>query len=143
MMINSNPLSACFSNWYILMLSGWIIIVTAVLPACQPEERKQTTDAQAADTLSKEGNRKKLDQSVNRPVFPGADAIQQDCKFVQDQAEALLEEYHRNGTADERLRQIVVELEKLNREWKEKDCQQVFGFMIPEIPSLPPAGHRK
>jgi hypothetical protein len=35
------------------------------------------------------------------------------------------------------LRQIVVILKELDGEWKEKDCQQVFGYMIPEIPRLP------
>jgi hypothetical protein len=70
-------------------------------------------------------------------VFPGTDSFQQACELIQDQAESLLEEYHRKGTADERLRQIVAILEELDGQWKEKDCQQVFGYMIPEIPRSP------
>jgi hypothetical protein len=110
---------------------GLMIIAVMSMGACQPEGQTRETDRPEKDSALPA---RSPDTSGQRPVFPGGDTFQQACNFIQAQAETLLEEYHRPETAAERLREIPAELRKLEREWKQTDCQQVFGFMIPEIP---------
>jgi hypothetical protein len=98
-----------------------MIIAVMSMGACQPEGQTRETDRPEKDSALPA---RSPDTSGQRPVFPGGDTFQQACNFIQAQAE----------TAAERLREIPAELRKLEREWKQTDCQQVFGFMIPEIP---------
>jgi hypothetical protein len=116
---------------------GWIMVlmylIVLFITACQIEERKQRAPLQATDTLQKDQQGK--EPSGTRESFPGGDTIQQDCQFIQGQAESLLEEYYKSRTTETRKGQIILELKKLELEWKRVECQQVFGYMIPHIPS--------
>ena len=108
-----------------------------IVTACHTEGTNQGVSTEAAGTSDKAISHEKIDTIATSPVFPGTDAFQLGCELVQDQAEMLLEEYHRKGTADKRLQQIISELKQLEKQWKERSCQQVFGHMIPEIPHFP------
>lgn len=116
-----------------------MIFIVLLMAACQMEVKKQRETLQATDTLQKANPAKAA--SGTREAFPGGDTIQQDCQLVQGQAESLLEEYHQKRTTEARKRQITAALKKLELEWKQKECQQVFGYMIPHIPS--PTGTSK
>jgi hypothetical protein len=123
---------------------GCMLIVLTVFTffsiACHQEEKKQRAPLQAIDTLQNGQPRKA--KSGTREAFPGGDTIQRGCQLVQGQAESLLEEYHQSTTTKARRRQIIVELKKLELEWKRMDCEQVFGYMIPHIPSPTGAGSK-
>ena len=105
--------------------------------ACNPAPDQQRVEMPSANRQSAKSSHKTVDSLTVSPVFPGGDVIQVNCEFIQDQAEILLEEYYKHGTSDNRLKKIIIELERLNQEWIKSDCQQVFGFMVPEIPSRP------
>lgn len=112
-----------------------MIYMISCITACSPGEKKQTTTLQGADSIKKQAHQPTKGHSVTQEVFPGRDSFQQGCELIQDQAEALLEEYYRKGTREKRQKQIVAELHNLNRAWKQQDCGQVFGYMIPSIPA--------
>src|SRR3712207_2869112 len=112
--------SLFYRSMFVIML-----VVIIIISGCHSEEKKQRAKLQAIDTLDKETHQTYT--SEMRTVFPGGDTIQQSCMFSQDAAEVLLEEYYRQGTKAERLRQIIVELENLEQECKQMDCRQVFG----------------
>jgi hypothetical protein len=120
-----------------LFFSLTITVLIFITASCQTENRDDAADTKAIDTSTKAISHKKMDTPAKSPVFPGADAFQLSCELIQDQAETLLEEYYRKGTSDERLEEIINDLNRLDKNWKEKDCQQVFGHMIPKIPNSP------
>jgi hypothetical protein len=78
--------------------------------------------------------------SALRAIPSGGDSFQRGCKYLQDRANVLLEEYRRPGTSDQRLRQIIIELQNLNAHYKSIGCQAVFGDMVREIPRPPLPG---
>jgi hypothetical protein len=126
----------CLVSLLIFMsLTTWL--VSACHPANDPENQNRSAEKLPAGNKA---NRQTSDTLAVTPVFPGGDAIQLNCEFIQDQAEVLLEEYHQPATPANRLTQIVAELKKLNQKWIEGDCQQVFGFMVPDMPAAPSQG---
>ncbi|QHT65945.1 hypothetical protein GXP67_04300 [Rhodocytophaga rosea] len=123
--------------WRTRIYYGWMVVfmhlIILLMAACQMEERKKSAPLQTTDTLQNSPQREVT--SGTREAFPGGDTIQQDCQFIQGQAESLLEEYHQSRTTAARKRQVIAELKKLELVWKRKECQQVFGYMIPHIPT--------
>ncbi|MDO1445875.1 hypothetical protein Q0590_06410 [Rhodocytophaga aerolata] len=113
-----------------------LLCITIGVFGCTPATEKEKSRIPATATPS-QPRPEAADTSANRPVFPGGDAIQLTCEFIQDQAEVLLEEYHQPGITGERKRQVIKELQQLNQQWLDSDCQQVFGFMVPNLPRLP------
>lgn len=103
--------------------------------ACNASTDQEYVNTSSANVQTTEKNSDVPDTSATRPLFPGGDAIQLNCEFIQDQAEILLEEYYKQSTPEIRLKEIVVELKKLDQEWTKSDCRQVFGFMVPKIPA--------
>jgi hypothetical protein len=113
-----------------------LLFVTIGMSGCTPateQENKQVPET----AIPSQPRPQVADTSANRPVFPGGDTIQLTCEFIQDQAEVLLEEYYQPDVTRVRARQVIKELQKLNKQWMDSDCQQVFGFMVPNLPSLP------
>jgi hypothetical protein len=114
-----------------------VLILLLSISSCYPEDKNRQDASQRADSVRKQTSQGEKDSSSAGLVFPGTDTFQQGCEMLQDQAEALLEEYHRQGTTNLRLKQIIPELEKLDQQWQARDCQQVFGFIIPKVPRQP------
>jgi hypothetical protein len=140
-MKNNKTCSTLFTTLFSRPMLLIMVVASIVTSACHSEEKKQSANMQAVDTLNKETFQQEVSETPI--VFPGGDNIQQDCQFLQGEAEVLLEEYYRKETHSKRLEQIIVELKNLEQEWKQMDCQQVFGFIVPQIPTLPHADKKK
>lgn len=120
------------------MLFIVILVLFVCMAGCHKKEHQQerhTTEYTTADSSSKE---EKQETNLGKTeVFPGRDEFQQSCEIVQDEAEALLEEYYHKHTSRSRAIQIVKKLKNLEQQWTSLDCRQVFGYMIPQIPTPP------
>jgi hypothetical protein len=68
------------------------------------------------------------DSAQGKPI-QGNDSLAIECRKLRSDAEALLEEYRRHGTTDERLAEIREELRDKKRSWDAVGCQE-FGDIV-------------